>query len=372
MLQNKTLINPVLRFTIELLNIYHFWVIALFGCILILGACGPLNVLLISTITNKLLTNSSDTILRHIFWPSFFLLLNALLYDVALQTWHILNNKIQYEIRGRVTLLACKFTLQQKNGSYQEINASKIMQNINLLLTNIRMLTDRISMNFFSNAFRLIIAISIMCVINFMFFVTMSLFIILYGIATYAYYKKIDSLSMRNLPTEEDVTAQIKAGIENSEIIKNYQENSEEIFSLFSMLKEVQKANIRKINFTVKWNFVKNSCFVIAFAAVLYTLIYLKTFDKISIRNFIMILGLCINIGNAIWVITEQFVNFNETVSKCKLYMTKLFIPNAVENESLNSLISRMYSNCSANINIDNLDIYEVAQPAQNDCQNVA
>lgn len=353
-MQDKTLLKSLKNVMSEFLNVYKFWIIGLLGCAVVVGTSGPINAYLLSTVMNNFVIHSKNMMFEHVFWPSFLLLLNFLAYDLGLYFWDVINNKIQPEIKARVTLFTYKYILQHSPQFYQKNSLNKILQNINSLANGIHAATNRTFLYLCSSIVTISVALIMLYFVNHIFFTIMASSVTLYGVITYIQYKNTLPLVIDFLGNERAVSALISDGIANSHNIRIYANNKDEVDFLSRELSWVQRSAKQKAAAISKNNFVKKLCCILCVGCVLQVLIHFNALQKISVGQFAIILFLSVRIGAALFSFTENLENMNSAVLDCKSSLETLFAPLDVHDDPQASNLHVIEGNiqfCNVNYN---------------------
>lgn len=312
--------------------IWHFIkpykaVVILFVSIALLAGCwGPFNSMLIKSMVNILSSTKGNTIAL-LTWPAILLVLNFIVFDNV--TWRsiaYLNYKFQPLIKNQIIHQTFLFVLGSSHQYFQDNLSGRLSGQIITLADNIERILESISADFLRGASLLIIALVSMYYVNPVFFYILASWFLIFSFFSIYMSKNLIHLSDAHADSESVISGQVVDSISNVSSVRLFAHRTFEVLRLDKALLTTKKAFQKKDIFLIKLNWIQGMLIATMQACMVYFLIQLYRQQLVSVGDFVLILGLCMEVGHISWYTMSQVDNFNQAVGKCKQCLTSLIL----------------------------------------------
>ena len=319
------------------LFIWHFLkpykrVVVIYICLSMLAGCwGPFNSMLIKYIVNNL--SHTDNIAA-ISWPAAMLVLNFIIFDNF--TWRsigYLNYKYQPVIQNQIISKTFSFILGSSQAYFHDNLSGRLSSHITTLAENIARILHTVAQNFIRGFSLVLIALISMYYVNSIFFFVLTIWFIAFSSYSIFMSKRLVHLSDIYTESESVISGQLVDSITNISNVRIFARKFYEILRLEDFLITAKKTFRKKELFLVTLHSVQGGLISIMLGFMVYFLIHLYKTHLVSIGDFVLILGLSMEVAHITWYTMSQVDEFHQAIGKCKQSLASLIIPQDIEDK---------------------------------------
>lgn len=330
---NNTLPQDLLSFIWQFLKPYKR-IVAIYVCIAVFAGCwGPFNSMLIKYMVNCLSSSPIDNV-SLLTWPAVLLVLNFIVFDNF--TWRsigYLNYKYQPVIKNQIISDLFRFVLGSSHQFFHDNLSGRISSQINTLADNVERILHRISPDFFRGSSLLIVAFVSMYYVNPKFFYTLALWFLAFSSFSVYMSKKLVNLSDIYTESESIISGQLVDSITNVNNVGIFARRNYEVHRLENALLVTKETFQKQELFKVCLYSIQGALIAMMLGFMVYFLIHLYAKHLVSVGDFVLILGLGMEVAHITWYTMSQVDEFNQAVGKCKQCLTTLIVPQDVKDK---------------------------------------
>jgi ATP-binding cassette subfamily B protein len=141
-------------------------------------------------------------------------------------------------------------------------------------------------------------------------------------------------LSDAHASSESLLSGQLVDSLSNQANVRIFSRKAYEVGRMNDFFYLVQKAYQRKELFTVLLCCVQGGMIAVMMGGAAFTLIHLYSRGLISIGDFVLILGLSMELGHMMWYTMYQVDQFNQALGKCKQSLNALIIAHGIKDKA--------------------------------------
>jgi ATP-binding cassette subfamily B protein len=300
---------------------------------IIAGFWGPFNSILIKHIIN-MLPNVPTSGISVLMYPSALIVVNFIVFDNF--TWRLIgyiNYKFQPIIKKHIIRETLNFVLSSSHQFFQDNLSGRIANQITTLADNIELILHRISSDFIRGASLLMVSFIAAYYVNPMFFYIMFLWFIAFSSFSIFMSRRLVNLADKHASSESVVSGQIVDCLTNNSNIRIFSQKDYEIGRIDGFLLATQKAFQRKEFFLLILSTVQGLLIATMMWFAAYFLVHLYGQGLISIGDFVLILGISMELGHMMWYTMSRVDEFNQAVGKCKQSLLSLIIYPEITNK---------------------------------------
>jgi ATP-binding cassette subfamily B protein len=306
-----------------------FFIIIYSSLALAAGLWGPFNSLLIKHLID--LAAHSQGNAQALIWPASWIVLNFIIFDNF--TWRGISYLryrflpvILYEADN--TLL--NYTLQHSHQFFQERMSGTLAKQIFHLLDGIGKMLETIIPNLLRATSLLLMAFIFAYQANSVFVVILMCWSVpFFGLSVYM-SKKLTALSEIHAAKESILGGQITDSLTQAVSVTLFGHRKHEIDRRTPALLENQKAYQDKDRYAFLMHALQGGLIAIMMAAASFFLIRLYGQQLITLGDFALILGLCMETGHMMWFTMSQVDELNKTLGRCNQSITSIIKPIAI------------------------------------------
>ena len=319
--------------------IWHFLkpykhIVLIYTCIALLAGCwGPFNSMLIKYMVNCLSSNQIGNV-SALTWPGVLLVLNFIVFDNF--TWRsigYLNYKFQPVIKNKIISESFDFVLGSSHQFFNDNLSGRISSQINTLADNIERILHQISADFLRGFSLLIIALVSMYSVNPTFFYILAVWFVAFSLFSIVMSKQLVNLSDIHTESESAISGQLVDSISNVSNIRIFARRPFEVGRLEEALIVTKEKFQKKELFLVTLHSAQGALIAIMLGFMVYFLVNLYGKHLVSVGDFVLILGLGMDVAHITWYTMSRVDDFNQAVGKCKQSLSCLIVPQEIQDK---------------------------------------
>lgn len=300
---------------------------------LLAGCYGPFNSMLIKHIINGLSSSPGENAPFLLALPACLLVLNFIIFDNV--TWRgigYLNYKYQPLIKNKIISETFASVLGLSLDFFHNSLSGRIASQITTLADNVEIILHNVSANFIRCFSLLLIALISTYAVHIIFFYILTLWALIFFVCSIIMSKHLVHLSDIHAQAESAVSGQVVDNISNVTTIGIFARRSYEVTRLEKFLLGSQVKFQKKELFLVILHTVQGGLIAIMLSFVVYFLVHLYGKKLISIGDFSLILGVCMEVAYITWFTMSIVDTFNQAVGKCKQSLSSLIVPQDIQD----------------------------------------
>jgi ATP-binding cassette subfamily B protein len=318
----------------QFLKPYKILVVIYVGLALLAGCWGPFNSMLIKYMVNCLSSPAIDST-SLLVWPAVLLVLNFIVFDnFTWRTIGYLNYKFQPVIKNLIISESFKHVLGSSHQFFHDNLSGRIASQINTLADNIERILHRIAPDFIRGFSLLMVSFISMYYVNPKFFYTLGLWFIAFTSFSIYRSKRLVNLSDIYTDSESVISGHLVDSISNVSNVGIFARRSYEVQRLDNSLLVTKENFQNKELYLVQLHSVQGLLIAIMLGFMTYFLIQLYGEHLISVGDFVLIIGLGMEVAHITWYTMSQIDEFNQAVGKCKQSLTKLFVQQDIKDKN--------------------------------------
>jgi ATP-binding cassette subfamily B protein len=343
--------NNLLDFIWHFLRPYKLVSFIFFLMAILAGLWGPFNSMLIKHVIDIIpeVKNGDITIL---ILPITLIVLNFIIFDnITWRSISYINYKYLPLIQNQIVKETSNLVLNHSQLFFQDNLSGRLANQIFKLADNIPLILHRISSNFIRGASLLIISFVTAYYVNPMFFYILSLWF--FAFASFSIYmsSRLVDLSDNHANTESIVSGQLTDLLTNHSNVRYFATKDYEISRMDKFLILSSNALQKKGLFITILSSIQGLLIATMMGFIGYFLVYLYERDLVNTGDFVLILGLSMELGHMMWFTMSCVDQFHEAWGKCNQSLKALLVPiNIKDKENARDLIVKNGSIIFSNV----------------------
>lgn len=330
---NNVLSQNLQVFIWHFLKPYKSAVVVFVALALLAGCWGPFNSMLIKYMINSL-SSSPVANVSLLTWPAVLLVLNFIVFDnFTWRTIGYLNYKFQPLIKNQIISETFQYVLNSSHQFFHDNLSGRISNQITTLAENIERILHRISADFMRGTSLLMVAFVSMYLVNPIFFYTLAIWFLAFSFFSLYLSKRLVNLSDIHTESESFVSGQLVDCITNVSNVRIFARRIFEVLRLDKFLLVTKEKFQTKELFLIMLHSVQGMLIAIMLGFMVYFLIQLYGSHLITVGDFVLILGLGMEVAHISWYTMSQVDEFNEAVGKCKQSLTSLIVTQDLKDK---------------------------------------
>lgn len=316
--------------------IWHFLrprrkVVALYVALAFMAGCwGPFNTLILKYMVNASHAAGAGDV-SFLILPAVLLVLNFIVFDnITWRTIGYLNYKYQGVIKNTILRDTYNVVLNASHHFFENNLSGRIANQINTLQDNIERILFRISADFIRGASLLLVALVTLALVDLRFFATLLIWFIAFFAFSVIKAKQLVGLSDHHAATEAETTGAVVDSVSNVANVRMFSNTAYEAHRVKQYLSDVLAAFQDKQKFAVLLHCVQGGLIAVMLAVMMFFLIQLYGRNAITVGDFVLIMGISMDVGHMAWYTMGQVEEFNMAVGKCKQCLKRLFVPQDI------------------------------------------
>lgn len=312
----KQLPKTLYSFIWHFLHDYKITVAIFVSLSLMAGLWGPFNSILLKNIVNlSIEKNNIDAIII----PISLIIANFIVFDNF--TWrgigYIRSNYVPYIINTIVDE-TMQFTLGKSYQFYQDNLTGSISKQITNLADSVEKIIVDIASHSLRGCSMLIAAFITMYFVNYLFFLTMLIWIIFFIGISVTMSKKLTALSDIQASRASRIVGELVDSLSNHNNVRIFSQKSHEKSRMIPFFESHRQAYRNNYFYAFIMHSVQGGLIAILMGFSAFWLVDLYSKDLVSIGDFVLILGLSMETAHIMWWTMSIVDEFNRAVGKCK------------------------------------------------------
>lgn len=330
----KTIPRSFTAFVIYHLMPYRMSVVAFIAFATLSALTALINPNLSKLIIDRLIEvhNVNET-LTVIFWPALLFVVNMELQHLSWRGMGYINIKIQPIIKNNVIMSTYEYVTQHSSRFFQDNLAGEIFNNINVLANNIERILHDMSQYIVRGLIFLIAAFFNMYFIHPQFFYGLLAWAIAFLCLSFYVSRRVATMANSYAESESQAAGQLVDRINNVATIRMFARSKLEAKTLLGYLFQMTRLFRNKERFLLIAHLLQGFSLTAMFAFMIYTLIYLRVQELVTIGDYALILGLSMEVGYILWELTVQLDTLSDALGKCNQSLSALFDPIEIQDQ---------------------------------------
>lgn len=298
------------------------------------GFWGPLNAFLLKQIVNAAkhapLKDSSLIV-----WPSILIVVNFIVLDNF--TWRgigLLNRWYQPLIKNKILSDTFAYLTHAPFRFFQNKLSGRLSNQVTLLADQIESILEAHVPHFLRGAFLFMAALLGLLSVDVRFFVVMTIWFVVFFVLSLVMSQKLVHLSDKHAARESQTAGQLVDGLSNIHNVRLFANSQYEVKRLSRYLDKAKRA-YRQVRGYALWLYaLQGGLIALMLAGMLFYLITLYQQGQVSIGDFVLVMGLSVDVGHMLWFTMGQVDAFNLAKGKCKQSLKALYVPCEMKDKA--------------------------------------
>lgn len=327
--------KTLFRFITHFIKPYRKSFIALFGFAILAGFYGTINAylvkLLIDDVANLTPSVSNSISLFHItLLPAILLIVNYEVHNLSWRGINFINLKIAPIIRKHVVEEMFSYSHRHSFRFFQDNFSGTLASNINKMSEAVEEIVHHISVFVLRGTTQLILALIAMYLVHPIFFAALLIWAICFFILSFSFSKRIRVLSDSYAKSLTQLSGKVNDSISNVSNVRLFAREDFETQYLEKSLNKVVDRYRSKEWYSIKLWWSQGFSITLLIATMVFSLIYLRTRDLVTIGDFALILSLVIFVTDNIWWLTEQIDRLNNFIGIGNQSLQMISLPHEI------------------------------------------
>ncbi len=296
------------------------------------GFWGPFNSLAVKHVIN-LLPEAQGGDVSILYFPISLIVLNFIIFDNV--TWRSINY-IRYKflpvIINQIIGQMMEHVLNHSHQFFQDNLSGKISKQITTLADGIEIIITKVVWNFLRGASMLLVAFVVTYVVNPIFCCILVIWFVFFASISMLMSKKLIALFDAHAASESMVVGQLVDSISNQSNVRIFARKTYETLRMGPFFLRQQVTYQAGGAYALLMNIIQGLLISIMMGFITYYLVYLYGQNLVTIGDFALILGLCMETGHIMWFTMEQFDEFNRALGRCSQSLLSLMTQIAIED----------------------------------------
>ena len=331
---NAPLPKTLFPFIWHFLKPHAFFVVLYVLLALATGFYHPFHNLLIKHLINRLPEVINGDINTLVF-PASLVVLNFIIFDNV--TWRSIWSIRAYfspRILNDIISQCTDYVLQHSSQFYQDNLSGTVSKYITTLADGIEKLMHSVICNFLRGAVLLLTVMISVYWVNPIFSLIIVIWFGVFSSVSIMMSKRLAFLSNVQAKIESGVSGQLLDSISNHSNVRMFCRRLFELSRLSFFLGQQKQAYTATFLYSVWVSSVQGVLIAIMMACSTYVLVHLYGKGLVTVGDFALILGLCMQTGHMMWYIMSEVDEFNKAVGRCKQSLAALIVPLDIRDRS--------------------------------------
>ncbi len=318
---------------------YKYIFFLYFGLAVAAGFYGPFHSILIKHLIN-LLPHVTQGDVRGLMVPASLVVLNFIIFDnVTWRSIFYIRGKYSPVILNQIIGDTLDYVLGQSHQFYQDTLSGKLSKYITNLADSIEKIIHSIVCNFLRCFSLLIVGMIFVYFVNTIFCLILIIWFIIFSSVSIMMSKKLVLLSDAQAVSESIVVGELVDALSNHSNVRIFARKCVEILRLTPFFKKQQKTYTTTFLYSVLVNSIQGGLIAIMMACSTYALVHLYAKNLVTVGDFALILGLCMETGHMMWYLMSEVDEFNKAVGRCRQSLTSLMVPFDIQDKPGNATL---------------------------------
>lgn len=298
------------------------------------GFWGPVNAFLLKQIVDAAkhapLKDSSLIV-----WPSVLIVVNFIALDNL--TWRgigLLNRWYQPLIKNNILSDTFAYLTHAPFRFFQNKLSGRLSNQVTLLADQIESILEVHVPHFLRGAFLFMAALLGLLSVDVRFFVVMTIWFVVFFVLSLVMSQKLVHFSDKHAACESQTAGQLVDGLSNIHNVRLFANSQYEVKRLSRYLGKAKRA-YRQVRGYAFWLYaLQGGLIALMLAGMLFYLITLYQQGQVSIGDFVLVMGLSVDVGHMLWFTMGQVDAFNLAKGKCKQNLKALYVPCEMKDKA--------------------------------------
>ena len=298
------------------------------------GFWGPVNAFLLKQIVDAAkhapLKDSSLIV-----WPSVLIVVNFIVLDNF--TWRgigLLNRWYQPLIKNNILSDTFAYLTHAPFRFFQNKLSGRLSNQVTLLADQIESILEVHVPHFLRGAFLFMAALLGLLSVDVRFFVVMTIWFVVFFVLSLVMSQKLVHFSDKHAARESQTAGQLVDGLSNIHNVRLFANSQYEVKRLSRYLDKAKMA-YRQVRGYAFWLYaLQGGLIAVMLAGMLFYLITLYQQGQVSIGDFVLVMGLSVDVGHMLWFTMGQVDAFNLAKGKCKQSLKALYVPCEMKDKA--------------------------------------
>lgn len=299
---------------------------------IIAGFWGPFNSIIIKHLFD-LLPSAINGDTSMLLLPAGLVVVNFIIFDNF--TWrsiYYLRAKYIPIIQNDIIAKMMDLALSHSHGFYQNNLSGKISKQITSLVDGITAIITRTSANLLRGSSLLIISFIASYSVNPVFCAILIIWFAFFATASLFMSKRLVAFSDHQASEESIVVGELVDSLSNHHNVRIFASRDYEIKRMFPYFEGQRKAYTKTYMYSTLLSSIQGALIATMMAFSAYFLVYLYGKGAVSVGDFALILGLCMETGHMMWFTMSEVDEFNKAVGRCRQSLNALIVPLEVSD----------------------------------------
>ncbi|MDP2193423.1 MAG: ABC transporter ATP-binding protein, partial [Alphaproteobacteria bacterium] len=297
------------------------------------GFWGPFNSVLIKQLID-LLPNANDGNLTILALPAALIVINFLVFDNF--TWRSINYiwaKYVPVIQNKIVAVMLDHALSLPQNFYQNNLSGKISKQITNLSDAIVEIITSLIANFLRGTALLLAAFAASYYVNAIFCLILIIWFIIFATISIYMAKKIVILADNLAEVETGICGELVDTLSNHSNVRFFGRKFYETERMMPFFERQRKRYYSLNIYSIILYAIQGALIAIMMGFSVFMLIHLYGKDLVTVGDFALILGLCIETGHMTWYLMSEVEHFNKAAGKCKQSLKSLIVPLEIQDK---------------------------------------
>lgn len=332
-LHNHKYFHEFLFFFQECYKPYKRYALFLIIFSVILGFNGFINSYLIKIIIDALVNlENPKMLLDAVFWPALFTFLHMEIYNISWRAIDYVRLKSVPLIKSNIITHAFDYIHGQSMDFFTQSPSGVVTNNIHILSENIDLISKAVFIRLTRAITQIIIAFVSMYFIHPYFAAILIFWTCVFIGISFKFSRKILSVAGHYAKSQSQLSGILTDSICNFANVKLFAQAQTELRNLGLALSKLQESYRSKEWFLIKLHYVQGLSITILVGFMIYTLLYLRINNQVTIGDFAFILSLSLYVVECVWSLTEYVDQINDSVGMCKQALKAIYTPVTIKD----------------------------------------
>ena len=298
------------------------------------GFWGPVNAFLLKQIVDAA-KHAPLKDISLIVWPSVLIVVNFIVLDNF--TWRgigLLNRWYQPLIKNNILSDTFAYLTHAPFRFFQNKLSGRLSNQVTLLADQIESILEVHVPHFLRGAFLFMAALLGLLSVDVRFFVVMTIWFVVFFVLSLVMSQKLVHFSDKHAACESQTAGQLVDGLSNIHNVRLFANSQYEVKRLSRYLGKAKRA-YRQVRGYAFWLYaLQGGLIALMLAGMLFYLITLYQQGQVSIGDFVLVMGLSVDVGHMLWFTMGQVDAFNLAKGKCKQSLKALYVPCEMKDKA--------------------------------------
>lgn len=294
---------------------------------LLAGFWGPVNTYLLKYIVDTAsLAQPGD--ISFLVWPAALIAINFIVLDNF--TWRgiaLINRYYQPLITNAILSQVFEYLAHAPFSFFQEKMSGRLATQLNILATSIEHILEDNAADLFRGTSLIVVALFAMWTVDARFFCVLLGWFLIFLVVSLYMSRKVVTLSDSYAGCESKNAGQYVDSLANINTVRMFAGSKYEMTRLWSYLGDTKHSYRAMKGHLILLHAIQGGLIALMLSGMLYYLVKLYGKGQITIGDFVLIIGLSVEVGHISWFTMRVVDEFNLGIGKCKQSLQALLTP---------------------------------------------